>query len=297
MYTYSQLFERLDYELKQRQEYGSKGDPDRFRYLRSVDGKRIVSEVMYQLYSLNAGLTLQEVSVVGRDFSVPEAFDESVVYLEQKNETLLIPEFVFNIQAYKVASTWYNVYDSSSSNSLWYSPNRKLLAYRGTTFDTDKLLTIEASIFPKYIKDNVSMTAVSGASVGSGYYRLVAVGHKFEIGDVVALTSASYPTLDDSYTIVAVDASHIWIEFTYSSGLADIVLEFDTDETEIDMPVEYMDLLTLEIKRKVYERKGELIPSVVYSRLMQLRGRWQKEQGRVRRNSHLSTHGFGYGKR
>lgn len=301
MHTFSELFEILDYELKQQKEFGDRGDPDKFRYLRMVDAKRVVSDTLYYLYSLNPELSLQEISVVGRDMAdyTVEYYD-SVIYFEQGDNYLKVPDRVFNINGIKIDTKWLKLYDSSDLNATWYSPKRDRLVYRGENFDNEKSFSLLASLYPKRIKDNVELENLTADTVlGSTFSLSVGSPHKFEVGDRVTLSSTSETSLNGTFTVVAYTEGHIFVNGAdFLFPVFDVHLVFDTDNQEIDIPAEYFDMLVLEIKRKVYARKEERMSPYEYAQLNQVYlPRWKNEQGRVRQASHLSSWGYGFGKR
>jgi hypothetical protein len=212
---------------------------------------------------------------------------------------LELPDRIFDASSILISSSWKQLFDSSDLNAMFYAPNARTLVYRGTQPIADyNPITLFASVFPKWIKDNKEFpsAAFSHVTVDGTDYDYITVGerHNLEIGDEVTIT---YSSAGYTKTIVGVsDTDIIVTQFTTdANGICDV--SFDTDDQIVDFPENYMEMLTLEIKRRMYARKGLQMSMVEYSQLQQLIARWQAEQGRVARASHMSVVGYGFGKR
>lgn len=107
--------------------------------------------------------------------------------------------------------------------------------------------------------------------------------------------------MDD--TIYVKDSKTIYNEDGWENGdslvLKAVVFPDDItdDEDTLNFPIEYIDLLTLQIKMKVYGRKEKRLSELEYRRYSDLKREWTLDSGAVRKTVRMSTRGFGFGRR
>jgi len=302
MYTYTEFFEILEYELNQKKEAGDRGTPNSFRYLPTTEAKRRINEALYYLASLNPSQYNREQIIETRTFSTHVAVEEDVIYVPYDSGKIALPQRVFSVDAIFQRQKWYPLYNSSNLNSDWYSPNKRTLRYRPNNLTDGLQILFHASVLPKELKENVSLTGLT-ASFSTASCIVVTVGsHKFELGDKITISSAAEPDYDNSNaSIIAVTDTEIYVEANTipfpPSGVTDLVLTFSTDDYLIDIPKQYESMLILELKKRAYQRKRKNMGQSEYAQLALDINRWSSERGQVKQTANFSARGWGFGKR
>jgi len=68
------------------------------------------------------------------------------------------------------------------------------------------------------------------------------------------------------------------------------------DDVDIPFPDEYIRMLTLDVKRQAYARKGNGLSQYDYSELKEYEKRWQSEKGRVLKKQYMAFRGHSFGR-
>ena len=300
-YTYTEYFAILDHELQQEQAGGDRGTPDKFRLLPSTQSKRVINETLFYFASLNPSQYNREQILEPRSLSTPSAIEDDVIYLEYDSGVISVPDRIFRVDAVFANSIWNPLYDSSNLNSDWYSPNKRTLKYRPDNLTSGVQILFHASVFPKRLKDNRIWTSID---VSSTLFPIVSynkvgigAGHGLEIGD--SFTISDTTDFNGIVTVIGVSDDYVYVDSSISASPTTqaATITLNTDDLEIDIPMQYYPMLTLEIKKRRYARKGKLLSQPEYAQLMLDTKRWSSERGQVKQTANFSMRGWGHGKR
>jgi len=270
-HTYAEFLDILDWELQQEKQGGDTAQADKFRYLPHTQARRIINE------------TIKELVLISQD-----QFEREYTYTvpSENMKQLRMPDFIVRVLAYWCGTTeqWQILGNSSDLASDIVSVNSDTI-YKSSGWSIGEKIKLKVVAFPHELIDNdiVSFPIVlSGNSIvleSSGWSSLsdVPEGSLFE-------TNGQILTLDQK-----VKASRtIYLD----RGILEPTDELDVlPSTYIPIKDQYIRLLILEVKRKVYARKGKAISTYEYSELMKLKAQWSEETSPI-----IAFEGYGLGR-
>ncbi len=311
MYTYTEYYSVLDWELQQVKDGGDSSSQDSFKKLPSTEAKRVINDARRELVGRNYERFEQE--IIFRFYDPTESMPswEDGYYNIDITDTdlisgnmFIVPSDIARFIAFKDGdSKWQIAADSSFSTESIYSPAHNKI-YNEDGWLNDDTLTAKIVKFPEEIKETI--TAVSASSTqnaeDAGYYGTnlwvdFATDPGFKVGDIVTFDSWSEASLNTDHRILyrSSDGLEYIIDTTFTATATGTVAR-DYSAREIDWMMEYVRLLTLDIKRKVYSRKGKALSQYEWIEFNDLLNRWVSDTGRVRQKAYIAFEGYSFGR-
>lgn len=306
MYTYTDYFSILDWELQQESDGGDTASADKFRKLPSTESKRYINDTRRELIGKNYERFEKE--IIFRFFdetSTLPSYEDGYYNIEITSDhisgnTFIVPNDIAKFIAYKNSSSlWLIPPDSSQFGVSIYSPSHnKIYNSDGWTAGTE--LTAKVIQFPEDIKETITLGAAllneATAYPGSKVLALAPVTSNYQVGDLATISSSTVPAYDGSWRVLAKATSNqLVLDLDYtSSGSGDITRNYEP--FEIEWPEEYIRLLTLEIKKKIYARKNKALSQYEWIEYNDILTQWKNDTGRVKQFSSIAFKGYGLGK-
>ena len=300
-YTFLEYFDILDWELEQVKDGVDRASADKFRFLPSTQARRMINETIRELVALCPKRFEKEV-VFRFHHNDPEngyINIEGDTYISSDLKTFTVPDSIMKVIAIKVDDVWSVLEDSSSNADIFSPASNQIYNADGWTMYEPGVTgdTLKARVIMHPPKITGTTHTVTGVSEGSTTAYTFGFAIDFEVGDSAVVTNVTPATFNSTQTVIGVDERKYRVitdldssALTYTSGGT------VTRDAIVDFPQEYIRLLTLEIKRKAWARKGRKMSEFEYSELMALKGRWERETGRVRSKSIFAAEGYGFGR-
>jgi len=304
-HTYSELFQKLDWLLKQEKEGADTAAADKFRILPSTQAKTVVTETINALVDKAPGRYEREVIVrlvTPPEYKQPEYgyYDISTESEFVKDKILILPPRFCAVHSVLMPSgRWERLFDSSQSNLAMYSPAHNEI-YNSDGWLVDTELRMKAVMYPRPIKNNVTVSVASAAVIGDVYLKVVTTTeHGFSYGDTVTLSNFAPNDYNGTYDIIDVPSSTSFVVYLGDDyGEIDEVGEviLDSDDWLIEVDDSFFEYLQLEIKRRALGRMGKGMSQYEYSLMREYEQRWCDSHGRVLQKAAKYVRGYGFGK-
>jgi len=275
-YAYSEFLDILDWEFQQEKQGGDSANADKFRYLPHTQAERVINETMKELAMIS-----------------PDQFEREYTYVFEENQNYLtLPDFIFKTIAWwdDTYEKWRILGDSSDLTSTITS-TRSGIIYNSDGWEEDNTIKFKVLVFPPLAKawagsTSVDITAVDGrkVSIAGVEFGFWDEGGKVECNTPPTATTA---LIDE----ISLNGGSLWLDREFPNTPTTIEMV-----SEVTFPEPYYRLLILEIKRKVYARKGKALSSYEYSELMKLKAQWMEETSSIQHKASIAFEGFGLGR-
>lgn len=319
---YSKYLEILDYELQQKKDGADTADAEKFRILPHAEAPRIINEVLKALVQDKPEAYSKEV--------IFYFFDSTVAYYPLKdgeyyyidiNECVegnifKIPNTIKEIQMFVYPGTsedttqrdgiWTPAYDSSFSINDIYAPSKDEL-YNVDGWNDGDELRAKVVFYPDDLKASITPVAITTATeeANAGTFSdkvyVFTLGTVIDVvrGDIIFVTSAVPDDWDGTYQVAYIDEDDYYCfpvsavpDGAFTSG----TMGFDADDLVIGIDDGFIRLLTLEIKKVAYSRKGKAMSQEEYYELTrERRPKWVAEKGRINSTISLPMGGARFG--
>lgn len=311
MYTYTEYYNILDWELEQVKDGGDSASQDSFKKLPSTEAKRVINDARRELVGKNYERFEQE--IIFRFFDPTESmpdWTEGYYDIDITNTELVsgnifkVPADIAKYIAFKDDNSKWNIAPTSSLyGAPIYSPAHNKIYNEDGWLDGDTLSSIVVR-FPTEIKETISAVSVNStqSATDAGYFGTklwmdFATDPGFKVGDIVTFSGWSESTLNTDHRIIyrKSDGLEYIVDTTFAATAAGTVA-LNYESRTIDWMDEYIRLLTLDIKRKAYSRKGKAMSQFEWIEYNELLRQWINDTGRVKQVAHIAFKGYGFGK-
>jgi len=280
-YTYAEFLAILDWEFQQEKQGGDSAQADKFRFLPHTQALRVINETIRELVTISPDQYEREYTYV----VVTKHEDEILNHLE-------LPEFIIKVMAYWADDEWKILGDSSDLDSEITSIDSNTI-YSSTGWSRGDTIKLKIVAFPHLVIETGATVDIN-VTIGDNYFT-------FDYGDFPV---DSFP--EGSLILFGGEADRYKIERKSHQALimylnrAVVGSSYPTINSEpstyIPLKDPYIRLLILEIKRKVYSRKGKALANFEYSELMSLKQQWREETSPVQHKARISFEGYGLGR-
>jgi len=282
-YTYAEFLDILDWELQQEKQGGDSAQADKFRFLPHTQALRVINE------------TIRELAVISQD-----QFEREYNYTVTVDGTkhIQLPEFIIKAIAYwhSTDECWKILGDSSDLTSELVSIDSATI-YNASGWAEGDVVKLKVIAFPHEViaeEESVSYDSYENNTITLNYGdsgESLMAGQKLTILDASASRYEDFLIDQRDYQVVAKLFLNKEIKANPIPPAA-----ITNSSNIIPIPTAYSRLLILEIKRKVYARKGKAISTYEYSELMKLKAQWTEETSPIQHKARIAFEGYGLGR-
>jgi len=286
-YTYTEFLDILDWELQQEKQGGDSAAANKFRFLPHTQSLRVINETIRELATIS-----------------PDQFEREYTYFAftqlstQVQKYLRLPDFIVKVLAYwnSTDEVWSVLGDSSDLDSDVVSIDSDTI-YCSDGLSSGDSVKLKVVAFPHEVVDGAAATA-------SFTFESI-TGNKIVTENVEFPSDTYYP--EGSLISYGTDSPSRYVIDRKDDASNTLYLNKDVNEysqdfflispsTYIPLKDPYIRLLILEIKRKVYARKGKALASFDYSELMTLKQQWREETSPIQHKARIAFEGYGLGR-
>jgi hypothetical protein len=194
----------------------------------------------------------------------------------------------------------YRLLPSSQAKRVIDESIHELVLLNPDRFEQELTVTFKDSPDPEDIEEATSGSTYTAPDQVAKIISAKVDCNWFAIGDSSDLNSTIYSTSNKTITNANEWEENDTITFkaiVFPATSMTTSSDITSGSTVLTWPNEYIRLLTLDVKKKVYSRQGKGLSQFEYSEYMELKNRWSNEKGRVRKVSRVAFRGYGFGRR